>query len=84
MSGHEDGELGWASHSSRCARCRKVDLQHTATVANACLTGARLLKEALSSLQRRKVDAAIRRELGAAIDTSADLTRQALDKARAP
>jgi hypothetical protein len=76
-------ELGWAAHAGKCARCRTVDLQRTATVANACLTGAQLLKGALASLMRRRVEGALMRELEAEIARSAELTSQTIAKARA-
>lgn len=77
-------EYVWASHSSTCKRCCRVDLQKTATVANACVTGAEMLKLAMNSLHRRKLEARAREELDQVLREGLALARATIDKARAP
>jgi hypothetical protein len=48
----------FAAHAAACARCRTVDLERPATLAQACLEGSRLLKDAISAGKR---DAALER-----------------------
>ena len=42
----------WSDHRIKCAKCQTVDIERTATIANACAEGAPLLAEKLVDIQR--------------------------------
>jgi len=44
----------WRSHVSICAQCRAVDVTRTANLAQLCLTGSKLVKDALNKLANSK------------------------------
>ena len=46
----------WNAHRGMCARCQRVDVAKSASLALACLKGAHLLKANLSALYRHQKD----------------------------
>ena len=52
-------EFTWSSHAATCARCKAVELARPATLAQACLEGSKLAKDAAAELaarERRQAD----------------------------
>lgn len=44
----------WRTHQCVCAKCYDVDVSKTSTLANTCINGARILKEALHAASKHK------------------------------
>jgi hypothetical protein len=59
MNGDRDLML-WTAHRSLCTRCFQVDASKTATLALACLEGARLLKELLARTSNHRHEEGVR------------------------
>lgn len=51
-NGNDIINVTWNSHSCNCDKCRRVDLDKSATFASACVLGSKLVMEELVARQR--------------------------------